>query len=533
MKKRLMALLMCAALLLTASCALADVDCEKAYGAYEQEVTLTVAKPVVASPSFGNPDDNQGNNTMTRLIHDRLNIKIDLVWESDDYANKLAMQIIADDLPDMFSIPAENYLLYRQLVDNGKLYDLSKLIPEYSGDYLNYIFESYNNRTLDAYTEEDGAIYCIAAGNYDYDGHSLLWLRKDWLDALKLDIPKTVEELEKVLIAFRDNYGSIGLLLSPDSPLGGYGTDYSASPLACALNAYPGTWVKGEDGKLVYGSLDQGMKGALSTLAKWYQEGLIDQEFATRTQSSLAALFTSGQTGAAFGKWSLCFNISEFANVEGAELIAVKCPLNEDGTYNVLGPSALGNMLCVNAKCKNPEAVLKVMNLEFEAWRGVDKAGYEATNPDRNSRWVALFPTGGVNMEKADALLSSYRAAKEKVETGTIADESIYTQQELTNANKSYNYSSGADRSAPMWIQYHGRYVAPQTFENLNIMYPAFSFTTESMADFWPNLKALEQTAFLSIIVGDKPVDYFDTFVSEWYAQGGELVMEEVNQAAR
>ena len=40
---------------------------------------------------------------MTRLIKDRLNIDIDLVWKSDDYVNKLAMQIVADDLPDIYA----------------------------------------------------------------------------------------------------------------------------------------------------------------------------------------------------------------------------------------------------------------------------------------------------------------------------------------------------------------------------------------------------------------------------------------------
>ena len=40
---------------------------------------------------------------MTRLIKDRLNVDIDLVWKSDDYVNKLAMQIVADDLPDIYA----------------------------------------------------------------------------------------------------------------------------------------------------------------------------------------------------------------------------------------------------------------------------------------------------------------------------------------------------------------------------------------------------------------------------------------------
>ena len=41
----------------------------------------------------------------------------------------------------------------------------------------------------------------------------------------------------------------------------------------------------------------------------------------------------------------------------------------------------------------------------------------------------------------------------------------------------------------------------------------------------------LEQEAFLQIISGEKPVDYFDTFVAEWYANGGKVLTERVQNA--
>lgn len=44
-------------------------------------------------------------------------------------------------------------------------------------------------------------------------------------------------------------------------------------------------------------------------------------------------------------------------------------------------------------------------------------------------------------------------------------------------------------------------------------------------------LQELEQEAFLQIISGEKPVDYFDTFVVEWYANGGKVLTERVQNA--
>ena len=41
-------------------------------------------------------------------------------------------------------------------------------------------------------------------------------------------------------------------------------------------------------------------------------------------------------------------------------------------------------------------------------------------------------------------------------------------------------------------------------------------------AEIPQELQELENEVFLQIISGEKPVDYFDTFVVEWYANGGK-----------
>ena len=50
-------------------------------------------------------------------------------------------------------------------------------------------------------------------------------------------------------------------------------------------------------------------------------------------------------------------------------------------------------------------------------------------------------------------------------------------------------------------------------------------------AEIPQELQELENEAFLQIISGEKPVDYFDTFVVEWYANGGKALTERVQNA--
>ena len=51
-----------------------------------------------------------------------------------------------------------------------------------------------------------------------------------------------------------------------------------------------------------------------------------------------------------------------------------------------------------------------------------------------------------------------------------------------------------------------------------------------SKAKYMTDLNKLQDTMIVSIITGDKPVDYFDSFVEEWMAMGGEEVIKEANE---
>ena len=50
------------------------------------------------------------------------------------------------------------------------------------------------------------------------------------------------------------------------------------------------------------------------------------------------------------------------------------------------------------------------------------------------------------------------------------------------------------------------------------------------MSEVWYQLEELEKTAYLEMISGIRDIDYFDEFVEEWKAAGGEAVLSEVNE---
>lgn len=51
------------------------------------------------------------------------------------------------------------------------------------------------------------------------------------------------------------------------------------------------------------------------------------------------------------------------------------------------------------------------------------------------------------------------------------------------------------------------------------------------MRSIWWKLKEMQKQAYLEIITGQKPLDYFDTFVEQWYEIGGRQIVEEVNES--
>ena len=50
------------------------------------------------------------------------------------------------------------------------------------------------------------------------------------------------------------------------------------------------------------------------------------------------------------------------------------------------------------------------------------------------------------------------------------------------------------------------------------------------MKNEWWKLQELESKTYLQIVTGKLDLEDFDTFVEDWYEQGGRVITEEVRQ---
>lgn len=193
-----------------------------------------------------------------------------------------------------------------------------------------------------------------------------LLIREDWLKDLNLERPETYDEYYNVLTAFKNEKGASAPMML--SNCGSYQGNFFASGFgingSLVNNSKPLYQV---DGVVKFGPMEEGYKKYLETMAKWYSEGLIYQDFFTYFDSNTMPpddLVVGDQMGV-FG--ANLTDISErYNSVVGANstlsLVASYDPMEKKGDVSHFGSdrsaSAQGGY-CISTACENPELVAR------------------------------------------------------------------------------------------------------------------------------------------------------------------------------
>lgn len=161
----------------------------------------------------------------------------------------------------------------------------------------------------------DGKIMGLPTVNITVQAREMMATRKDWMDAVGF---KT--DLQKYDYAYYSDGGltidQVGDLLKRyryDDPNGdgkqdtyGIGVHSNSSSLESqdkfptifgAYNVRLASW-QVENGKIVWSLISERYRQALTTLARWYKEGIVDPEFVTDKRGDLVKKFSNGLVGA-------------------------------------------------------------------------------------------------------------------------------------------------------------------------------------------------------------------------------------------
>lgn len=214
---------------------------------------------------------------------------VDVEWQqiTADWDQKKSVMFAGGDIPDILvkATVTTDFATYNGLFENLAPYIDSGEMPNVAK-----MFEDHPELRILS-TDENGAIYGIP--NYRSlwpRTNRVLYINKTWLDNLGLQVPTTMDELEEVLIAFKNEDPNGNGDTKDEIPL-----DFSGFPtfmLGCfgvpMMNESDGYFV--EDGKVKNYRVDERYKTFMIWLQKLYGEGLINEEVITQDYSKFQSL---------------------------------------------------------------------------------------------------------------------------------------------------------------------------------------------------------------------------------------------------
>ena len=492
------------------------------YGKYPEPVTYTLGQMSGTNRSNLPDGDTYEDNAYTRYLKNMLNIQNKNIYmETEDKYNEFINVMVKDQtLPDILVLSERQML--KELVENDLVEDLTDVYENCATDRIKEMYDSYGGQLLEACTF-DGQLMAIPETVIDH-GPRLLWLRKDWMDALGLEAPETLEDAFEIIEAFiRNRMGAgegeepIGLVCDT-SLIGTTSSNYSVEPIFELFGAEPQKWIE-KDGRIIYGSLTEETRQGLAQLRKLYEDGILDQNFALRTQNNIRDLVVDGRCGAFFGLWWAPNNplMDQIENDPDAEWEPYY--FKSSKTVHTYASFRDNKYVVVRKGYEHPEIVMKIISVLFDYTR------YEAKDADEVNGYFALNvdPTARplvINVDYNEATYTVTRNIRK-----TLAGE--ITASSLSAIEQSYykacrNYIAGKEISKQDWAAYKSRLSAVGLLVDSNYQTPKREYLAETDNEIPQGLKTLEKNTFLQMILGKQPMSYFDTFVEEWYSQGGE-----------
>ncbi len=482
-----------------------------------KKYTFTIA------PYNVGPIDEDG--AIIKYFEEMYDVDFDIWYvERSSYSELMGIKFASGEIPDMMN----NSSLFTTWVEQGIL---AAIPEEVLKTYAPNMFK-VNSAVEPNFLKPgmiDGKIYAITAvpraAHLRYS--PMLW-RGDWLDTLGITkVPDTLDEFEaaftKITRNDPDGNGSddtYGLSAS------GFGSIYGAFGLSTK------NWFKDEsndNNDLVYGAVAPKMKEALAILANWYSLGIIDPEFITGENTggywAISHAFFNGRIGftshAGWSGWyppidgqagGAVYNELYKLNPNVAETLVQGTP--PEGPYGDRGTYVGGQS----------KRVVSNVNTVF--------GKHMETEKDRLG--TLLFIMDDINCRDYELALTRFYGFKGEDwdfdENGKVvrAEGRDNTYLQAMGAINVFQMSGASVAFDEMQLQGQIKWAEDNGYTVGNAKHELF-VGLPSQGKYLTELNKIRDEAFVSIITGDKPIDYFDEFVNEWYKAGGQVLTEEAS----
>lgn len=515
------------------------------FGAYPETIEYTLGKMTSVNNSNMPENDTYTDNAYTRYIKSVINVQNVDAFEANDsqYDTNVSMAISMGSLPDIMVVSSQDEV--EQLVGAGLIEDLTESYNNCISDRIRKMYESYGDSLKDMVTY-DGKIMALPETNIT-DGPNLVWLRKDWMDKLGLSEPHTIDDVVNIVKHFisedpgnngEDASGkpnTVGLAVDTDvTGECGYSSEFLLDIIFACFGAYPKQWIMNDDGEIVYGSVTDEAKEALSYISGLYNQGVIDNDFLLRTSTNICELIENGMCGSFFGPWWAPNNplVNAVSRNPDADWQPYLIATDSDGTTSYHSQNPCYKYVVVRKGYEHPEIAAKMISVMF------DKVRFDCTDSEefKNYYQLNVEPTArplSINVDYNNALSICYRNIDATISGRKNPDSLELLERSFYDACS--EYIKNANKTSTQWAAYMSRIKACSLIaqDNIKVVDSLYFKTTDTMKSHWWRLKAKEKEAYLKIISGEEDISYFDTFVKEWNEQGGQTITSEVSESMK
>lgn len=515
---------------------------------YDPPVVITSCKIEDSSYEYKQGTD-VNNNKWIDLIREELGIELKYEWTAgtgEIWKQKLQVLLFSSDLPDFFTIEYSNQYMYNTAVESGIAADMTDIYEKYASDQVKSFLSADGGASMDM-AKRNGRLYCLPGPTAISDTAQCLFIRKDCLENVGLDIPKSMDDVINLMRAFTEN--------DPDKngkdDTYGLAVDNSLFSGYCSLigffagyGSYVGRelfWVE-KNGKLECSLIQPETREALQAITDCFKKGYLDPEFGVKNGTKLREEVGAGIFPMMYGIYSAPSRYNALVDEQIKNGIIppmdlwVAAPPSEAGGDAMVPVTSSVNYTVVNKKCKNPEAVVKLLNLGTKMYNlpgteeGKKLYNEYFTDPDG----FQYFKYCPLNVNNLGGTISRYEEAMAVVD-GKKKMEDITTVY-ASSAQRIMNFENG-DYSSVHFLQQRafGRQsagsVIKQLFNDGKLLSNAYyGPTTDNMAKNLATLKTMQDEFILQVITGHKDISEFDKFVNDWKTLGGDAITEEVNK---
>ncbi|MEK4371980.1 ABC transporter substrate-binding protein [Paenibacillus sp. FSL R5-0473] len=411
-----------------------------------------------------------------------------------------------------------------KMIKDGRIIRLNELIDSYAPN-LKRIIES-DPDVKKQIALDDGTIYMFPLLKLDalkLNATSGLIMRQDWLDKLNLKVPTNIDEWYTVLKAFKeqDPNGNGKPDELPFTGNWGPGNLTKLHDFAAAFGVIGGFQMNGD--KVEFGPIQPGYRDFLETMAKWYEEGLIDPEIMTNDGKAFDYKVTSNLAGAyqggVFSGMGKYFNLMRDTD-PNFNVTGVPWPVSPDGTsYATFNLDAkvlsYGEAITASADEDQLKYIVQWMDYNYsEEGSDLFNFGIENDSYVRDGEGVKFTDTiiDNPNGLTYDQALASYALS---IMDGPINQDSRYLDALLFDdgqraANAEWMKASSALTLPPI------RLSTDEVTTSTSIMSQVNTYLNETMT---------------AIISGQKPITEFDKMAETIKSMDIDRAIE-VHQAA-